>query len=272
MHWTALLSYRRFPPSARVIDDLPCIKCGYNLRGIRVGDRCPECGAQAGDSLFVLAKSDSVGNGLTGIGRGYYGMLATTIGCLIGSIPIMLILICSGAIWRTFHAAQLRYKSAIEFLPIIGHRVRLLWFLSVADLIASLGLSAVVVLSMGGMNAAIDKLVPLAFFIWLTIALAAAGAAGLLGRALAIMLGYGWLSVLLRIQVISIVVCSVLTAFILLALNWASTQTSQMFLTGTLALSLLGIFAYTCIVMQQVANAAMQESDTWEEAIDMNAS
>jgi hypothetical protein len=31
--------------------DLPCIKCKYNLRGLRDGDRCPECGEAVGHTL-----------------------------------------------------------------------------------------------------------------------------------------------------------------------------------------------------------------------------
>jgi uncharacterized repeat protein (TIGR04138 family) len=33
-------------PDGEVInEDLPCDECGYNLRGLREGHRCPECGA-----------------------------------------------------------------------------------------------------------------------------------------------------------------------------------------------------------------------------------
>jgi hypothetical protein len=32
-------------PAGAVAGDLPCCKCGYNLRGLRPADRCPECAA-----------------------------------------------------------------------------------------------------------------------------------------------------------------------------------------------------------------------------------
>src|SRR5262245_56679789 len=31
-------------PGAAIERDAPCNKCGYNLRGLRIGDKCPECG------------------------------------------------------------------------------------------------------------------------------------------------------------------------------------------------------------------------------------
>jgi hypothetical protein len=34
-----------------VVTDVPCRKCGYNLRGLNVETRCPECGAAVGFSI-----------------------------------------------------------------------------------------------------------------------------------------------------------------------------------------------------------------------------
>ncbi|MEI7657854.1 MAG: hypothetical protein WCK33_07290 [Phycisphaerae bacterium] len=33
---------------APIAEDRPCRRCGYNLRGLRAGDRCPECGTAIG--------------------------------------------------------------------------------------------------------------------------------------------------------------------------------------------------------------------------------
>lgn len=34
--------------SGAIVDDLPCRKCGYNLRGLNEKNRCPECGVSVG--------------------------------------------------------------------------------------------------------------------------------------------------------------------------------------------------------------------------------
>ena len=41
------------PPSRRIEADLACVRCGYNLRGMARGERCPECGTP------VVASSDN---------------------------------------------------------------------------------------------------------------------------------------------------------------------------------------------------------------------
>lgn len=39
------------PPAERIDRDLPCARCGYNLRGIPANDTCPECGSPIAYSL-----------------------------------------------------------------------------------------------------------------------------------------------------------------------------------------------------------------------------
>jgi hypothetical protein len=39
------------PAAAAIEQDTPCRKCGYNLRGLSVEGRCPECGTSVGFSL-----------------------------------------------------------------------------------------------------------------------------------------------------------------------------------------------------------------------------
>ena len=42
---------RRKPQKLEIDDDLECVHCGYNLRGLTKKHRCPECGTPAGMSL-----------------------------------------------------------------------------------------------------------------------------------------------------------------------------------------------------------------------------
>ena len=46
--------------NGRLTIDLPCIQCGYNLRGLDPESTCPECGASISDSLRrgLLALAD----------------------------------------------------------------------------------------------------------------------------------------------------------------------------------------------------------------------
>ena len=85
MHWTAFLAYRRFPANARVADDMACIGCGYNLRGLNVWMRCPECGSEVGNSVFLLARAEIVQRNLHTMGYTYFAPLALLLACLAGA-------------------------------------------------------------------------------------------------------------------------------------------------------------------------------------------
>ena len=40
-----------FDPRGTIMDDIPCRRCSYNLRGLQQGGRCPECGTPIGVSV-----------------------------------------------------------------------------------------------------------------------------------------------------------------------------------------------------------------------------
>lgn len=55
----------------RVIGDIRCAQCGYNLRGAATGAKCPECGAAIGDSLRACGLRSASPAWLRGLRRGY---------------------------------------------------------------------------------------------------------------------------------------------------------------------------------------------------------
>ena len=40
------------PRTIPVQEDLPCVYCGYNLRGLALSGKCPECGGSIWDALL----------------------------------------------------------------------------------------------------------------------------------------------------------------------------------------------------------------------------
>jgi uncharacterized repeat protein (TIGR04138 family) len=69
--------------------DLPCVECGYNLRGLASDGRCPECGADVADSI---AESVDVDEAAAKAGaesetrRGKYEAVAASIGYPIDAV------------------------------------------------------------------------------------------------------------------------------------------------------------------------------------------
>jgi len=71
--------------SATLNSDTPCRKCGYNLRGLNVSGRCPECGAaisiSVGGDLLRYSDPDwlqKLANGANLIVTGYIAIFLTT--------------------------------------------------------------------------------------------------------------------------------------------------------------------------------------------------
>ncbi|WP_428938360.1 hypothetical protein [Fontivita pretiosa] len=77
-------------PNATVQTDAPCRKCGYNLRGLTYGGRCPECGSPVGLSTIgdLLRYSDP--NWLLMLARGVsfilWGILVALVIGLLGGL------------------------------------------------------------------------------------------------------------------------------------------------------------------------------------------
>lgn len=79
-------------PTTIVHDDLPCRYCGYNLRGLPVDGRCPECNADLNDSLLPdrlnYADPDWLAKIKLGLDLIFIMLLLSfVIGCAGGSAP-----------------------------------------------------------------------------------------------------------------------------------------------------------------------------------------
>lgn len=70
---------RETPPPDKSIDrDLPCLRCGYNLRGLTLRHRCPECGADIRRSVS--------GENLLGCSEPWLRSMAWGLGLMLWSV------------------------------------------------------------------------------------------------------------------------------------------------------------------------------------------
>jgi hypothetical protein len=207
MHWTALIEKKYFPAHARVIEDVACVGCGYNLRQARAAGPCPECGRPVSDSLWSLANPDVIASGLRSIGKSYLGLGALILvqlavqggACFAWAAALVVV---TTAIIRAAGVGELRFRAEIDHLPVIGPRVRQLWPLALLDVALALVWS--ITLPMLQTPATgfgwLETIISVAFTAWLGTTFAVAGVAGWMGSALAAMLGYEAVARELRVQ------------------------------------------------------------------------
>ncbi len=282
MHWTALLEKRYFPPHATIIDDLPCVSCGYNLRAARVAGVCPECGQPVSDSLWALARPDQVASGLRSIGKSYLGLFGLIL-VAIGSITnpwagwVGAIILIATAIIRAFGVAELRFRAAIDQMPVIGRRVRVLWPLSVLEVVVTIGGLASLLIAQWNMPVTSwsEAAVVLPGAAWLCTTFAAAVMAGSMGAALAALLGYE--SVVRELRAQYILLLALLPLVIVLSLaGWLLSILFQI-QRPAMMLSVLPMFLLLCLVvalgltftgMLHLANGAERERDPLDHLVD----
>lgn len=109
----------------RVADDVPCRKCGYNLRGLGADGRCPECGAPVAVSLVGSLLRYSSPQWLRTLSRG-----AVLIIC--GFLVVV------GTSFFVGVARSLRFISAVALLRalgLVGHIVAFIgcWLITEPD-------------------------------------------------------------------------------------------------------------------------------------------
>ncbi|HZL36685.1 MAG TPA: hypothetical protein VFC78_15300 [Tepidisphaeraceae bacterium] len=113
--------------SANVTTDIPCRKCGYNLRGMAVSGRCPECGTPVGVSvhgdLLRFSDPEFVLTLRKGVSLILWGILIMILVMVIGAI--------AGGMTRGASASSPYFKilGLIGYLPMLWGA----WLLTTPD-------------------------------------------------------------------------------------------------------------------------------------------
>jgi hypothetical protein len=86
-----------FDEHGAIASDLPCLDCGYNLRGLRRDGRCPECGRAVADALLGgrvrFAQPWWIDRVANGCGWLAAGLIVSLINCEVsGAEPITFVL------------------------------------------------------------------------------------------------------------------------------------------------------------------------------------
>ncbi len=274
MHWTAFLAYRRFPANARVVDDLACIQCGYNLRSQMVRSRCPECGLEVGNSIFLLAKPEQTARGLRAAAPTYAAPLILLLSCLNWSYwPLLL---ASGVtslacVFRLWGVSELRFKAALARLPLLGTRLHLWWLAVIVELaiacawcVTVLVIANSITLRTGGGSAILRWFI----IAWWCAAMLSTLLAGRFGYALVDMLGYTWTRIEFRVQQIAVLIGIAAFPLLLLGLQFVSSPTVlYLLLLGLMALTIVP-HIQTSIALLHAATAAEVSSETWDDVLD----
>lgn len=270
-----MLAYRRIPRDAQIADDLSCVGCGYNLRGVAASGRCPECGSDVEKSLYVLAKPRQVAAGLRAVAWSYLTLTVLAATCLIGFaawLPSVLSLIAlGGAMARVAGAWHLRFNGALEALPATVVRVNLLFFAALAEC-ALLATLVVMTYLIARPTFIVPQPMMIATFACGVLAIAAVFASqaigGSLGLALARLIGHRWIEIEFKAQIIVIAACTgaVALLFIIAAVVglWSVNVAAAVVLAGSLLIAPCA----TGIPLMHLANAAEQEEDELQVVVE----
>ncbi len=276
MHWTAFLAYRRFPAQARVIEDCACVQCGYNLRMQMVAARCPECGYEVGNSVFLLAKPAVASRGLRTAGCTYLALLAVPLVMLFGatwSFFVASLIASSASVFRLIGVSDLRFNAALTRLPVIGSRLLAWWIIVIIELIISCAWLATMLLTSGNRNlwnsGLAPRLILMSVAAWLMVSVIGSLIAGRFGLALMDMLNYVWTRIEFRLQQCFAIGMLIVTPTVTLTL-WFAVQSgwTAAMLSLLHVVLLCGLLGATSITLLHAATACDESTENWDDLID----
>lgn len=116
------------PPAApaSVDEDIPCRRCGYNLRGLPIASRCPECGVPLNVSvngdLLRYSDPEFVGTLHRGVRLMLWGILVSVIGAIL-------------AVVVTATSRSAVSSLGVQLLPLAGSVLNIIgaWLLTTPD-------------------------------------------------------------------------------------------------------------------------------------------
>lgn len=275
MHWTAFLAYRRFPAHARVMEDCACIQCGYNLRMQMVSARCPECGYEVGNSVFLLAKPSAASRGLRTAAMTYLAPLAIALPAIFEtywSVFVVALVGTAAALFRFIGTTDLRLNAALARLPIVGPRLTMWLIAATIDLILAAGLLVAMLIVSTNRNLRVSGLgysiVTWCFIGWWFTTILSAWLAGRFGLALMDMLNYVWTRIEFRVQQVAVPIVFALGPVFLVGMKSVATPTMLKIIEIGITVITIGAMVMTALPLLHSATACDESTRDWDELIE----
>jgi hypothetical protein len=274
MHWTSYLAYRRiYHPDSQIVGDVGCVGCGYNLRGLRVMGKCPECGAAIADSLYVLVKPALVAEALRSFAGSYATFFAFFLGCITlfqgWPLTVTMAVLGCGAIYRLWWTSVLHLKAELTNSPQLSSRARWWWRASILEVMMWCAwiAAAIVVWNMPTRTAIAEQRVLYFGAGWAATSLLNGLAGGRFGIVLASVLGYGWMVVEFRIQIATAIVALLASLFLPIVIPGNMAAAIIVSLSGLVAIAYIGALVMTWMTLHHASNAAESATETMEDAL-----